>query len=807
MWRNYFKITWRTLLRHQLFTLINLGGLALGMAACLLILQYVRFERSYENFIRQRDQLVRVTLNLYKGQEFIISDAATCRPLGPTAKATIPGVKDYVRLNELFGKAFTANNKTFLEDRVYTADGSIFRLFSYKMLYGDPATALAAPEQIVLTESTAIKYFGTANVVGKLISFPGGRKIPLKITGVMADLPPNTHLKFSMLVSYPSLYTWNGPASFQNWTSNNDYTYLLLEPGTDLKKLNQQLYVLSKKYAREKIMVAEPLSDIHLYSHKSFEPEENGHAGTVNALLIVAVFIMLIAWINYINLSTARAMERAREVGVRKVVGSGRQQIIYQFLFESGLINGLAAIMALGVIAAAYPFFCQLTHQPISHHIFHDRFFWLVFAGLLLTGTVAAGFYPALVLSSFRPVNVLKGRLSHAAHGLLLRKSLVVLQFTATAVLIAGTFAVYRQTMYMRHNDLGINLHQVITARLPQMPGTEAANRNASASSFRSLLLQLPEVKIAAFSTCIPGMGFDDINSDDYVMPYGAAPKEKSYNYYHFGISAGFLASVDLPLAAGRDFAATGQNAEEILVNEEAAKLLGFASPEAAVGRRIQFTYTDTSRLPYTTIIGVVKNYHHHSLKTGYQPFLYTYRQQGGKFLSIRLQQGPDQAVLKKIAAVWQQVYPDKPFDWFFPDKKYDLQYQADMLLGTIFSLFSALAVFLACLGLFGLAYFTIVQRRKEIGIRKVLGASLSHLLYLLSKDYLKLILLSNIIAGPIAWIGIRSWLNGYAFRIPMQVGILLIPAGVILVIAIVTVSHQTLRTALANPVKSLQSE
>ncbi|RDC65551.1 ABC transporter permease [Adhaeribacter pallidiroseus] len=802
MFYNYLKIAWRHLLRHKVFSFINIFGLAMGMAACLLIVQYVRYEWSYEDFHKNVGAIYRVTLNFYKGPEFEMADAETYRPLGPTLKAQMPEVRDFTRLHEYAGKEFGTPSRSFIERRVYVADPSVFKIFTHTFLSGNPATALSAPYQVVITASTAKKYFGNSNAVGKTLQLSRyAKKDNLIVTGVIADVPENTHLKFDILISFATLKQWGEP--FDDWGGNNDYTYLWMAPHTDLNQFNQKLVLFSKSRLKHEIAVAEPLKVIHLHSHKSYEPEENGNAGTVYFLLGIAGIIILIAWINYVNLSTARAVGRAKEVGIRKVIGSTHWRLIKQFMFEALLVNALAALVTLVLLTQGLVVFRAVTRIPLLLHITSDAIFWIVFLGLFLIGSLLSGIYPALVLAAFKPVNVLKGRFSHSAHGLWLRKGLVIGQFAATILVIVATFTIHRQLTFMRQQNLGINLNQVLVVPGPRVVGSDSLNR-VRGLSLKTELLRNPEIKAVTHSETLPGLGTNELNSTS-ILPYGASGKQQGYTYYYFAVDADFIPSLNLQIIAGRNFRANGQNQNEIIINEAAARLLGYRTPAEALGKRTTF---QTSAEPnYTTIIGVVKNYHHQSLKEAYPPLVFRYYPYSTSYVSLKLNTRNMPATLKKVEASWQITFPGKTFSYFFLDEKFDQQYRADIKLNILFTFFSGLAILLACLGLFGLAFFTIVQRTKEIGIRKVLGAPMSSILFLLSKDYIKLILVANILALPLAWWGMHSWLQNYAFRIPLTAWIFVIPAFIVLLIALVSVSTQTIKIALANPVEALRNE
>ncbi|MGC4023472.1 MAG: ABC transporter permease [Cyclobacteriaceae bacterium] len=799
MFKNYFKIGVRSLLRNKVYSFINIGGLALGMASFLLIIHYVRFERSYEDFHVNANNIARVTLYLYKGTEYVVTDCETNAPFAALAKEKLPEVTDYVRLMHNDDPKLKTTTKKFFNERSYFADPSVFRIFSFKIISGDANRPLSEPYQVVLTEGAAKKYFGRTDVVGEMVEL--GLK-PYKVTAVMADVPPNTHLKFEFLVSHATIPKfWDG-YSDENWeTGNNEYTYLLLKPNTDFIVLNQKLRELSaslKGKIGDDRFVAEPIKDIHLYSSKTFEPEANGNARTVYFLLIIACFIIVLAWVNYINLSTAKAMERAREVGIRKVMGSQHAQLMFQFLAESAIINLIALFLALIVVRLGLPLFRDISGQPLPLNLFKDSLFWYLLPALLLVGTLLSGLYPAIVLASFEPVKVLKGKLRTSAHGQWMRKGLVVFQFAASAVLIVCLCTVYLQIKHLRSYDLGMNIDQtlVINATDINLPENVYLSRY---HSLKSELLRQSFVQNVARSSAVPGLSLNEVSTTNSVYRVGQDKKQGSYNYYHYMIDADFISTFGMKLSAGRNFESELKNQKQVIINEEAVRTLGFTSAEAAIGEKI--TYNNES-----TIVGVVKNFSQRSPKEKQRPMIF-WCGEGANYFSIKMKTDRVQESMQTIRETWSKVFPSIVFIHFFMDDNYNKQYQADAQFGQVIGIFSVLAIFIACLGLFGLSSFTILQRTKEIGIRKVLGSSVTGVIQLLTTDFVRLILIAGLIAVPIAYLVMKEWLSTYEVRIDLTVGIFLMPVIALLLISLLTVSVQTVRAARANPVDSLRSE
>ena len=802
MFKSYFRIGIRNLLKNKGYSLINIGGLAIGMACFLLIVHYVRFERSYENFHKNADNIVRVTLDLYKGSEYVTSDCETHAPFGPTAKAKLPEVVDFVRLMASDFRKVKIGTRKFFDEQNYFADQSVFSVFSFTILHGTFKNALTEPFQIVLTASTAKKYFGRTDVVGQTVEI--APKL-YKVTAVIKDIPANTHLKFNFLLSHPSLPRLSRRGySDDSWdTGNNEFTYLLMKHQTDLAAFNLKLKNFSSDL-RSKIgdarLVAEPIKDIHLYSNKTFEPELNGNAKTVYFLLIIAIFVIALAWVNYINLSTAKAMERAREVDIRKVMGSLRYQLVFQFLSEALATNLLATVIAMILTKTALPFFRELSGQPLPLDLFEDINFWYLLIGLLGMGVAFSGVYPALVLSSFQPVKVLKGKFQSSRHGQWLRQGLVVFQFAATSILLVCLLTVYLQLKHLRNFDLGINLEQTLVVKLNDVSDSVyLTNYN----SFKTELLREETIQMVARSASIPGLGIGDMSTAS-CFRVGQDEKEGSYNYYHYSVDADYFPTLKVKMVAGRNFENHQKNSGEVIINEMAVKTLGFASPEAAVGEKV--TYTTTPSANYSTVIGVVKNFQQLSPKEKQIPMIFRYAEDAS-FMPIRMKTGNVQETIQSIKNKWDSMFPSSAFNYFFLDEKYSQQYKAELQFGQVIGTFSTLAIFIACLGLFGLSSFTILQRTKEIGIRKVLGGSVGEIVQLLSGGFVRLVLIAGVIGMPLAYLTMREWLSGYAVRIDLNVWMLTLPLVAILLISLVTISMQTIKAALANPVKSLRSE
>ncbi|MBL0743097.1 ABC transporter permease [Chryseolinea lacunae] len=804
MIRNYLRIAYRSLLKNKAFSFINIVGLAVGLAAFLFIVHYVRFEHSYEGYNKNAENIFRMTLDLYNGSEYVVTDCETYAMTGPGLKEKMPEVVDYARMFHNDGlQEIKTGDRKFLDEGIYFADPSAFDMFAVRLLTGDTTTALTAPMLAVISESNALKYFGRTDVVGEPLEID---RMLYHVSGVMADVPPNTHLKFNILLSHTSVMKRHPWYKDDTWENNNEFTYLKMKPGTDVDAFNKKLVAFSETM-KDKInkdrLAAEPMRDIHLYSHKTFEPEVNGNARTVSFLMLIAVFIIIIAWVNYINLSTARAMERAREVGIRKVMGSLKSQLIFQFLSEAVLVNGLASLLALALFQTALPLFRQLTGQPLSMHVLDDTTFWMLWSALLLAGSILSGLYPAFVLSSFNPATVLKGKFRSSTHGQRLRQALVVFQFAATVILLACMCTVYLQITYLRKYDLGMSIDQTLIVRAPDLELSDSLYRSA-AQSLKTELLRRPVVQGVAQTTSLPGLSLHELATTNNVKRLGHKNEGGSYNYYVFSIDADFVPTLGMKLVAGSNFESGSPNIDKVIINEEAVRRLGFANAEEAIGSRLDY-YTRWKGEP-AVIAGVLKNFYQRSPKEEHIPMLFSYTDWPSYF-AIRLKGQDVTQAVADVKQVWADVYPNSIFHYFFLDDNYNQQYRADAQFGSVIGTFSALAVFIACLGLFGLSSFTIVQRTKEIGIRKVLGASVLQIVRLLSRDFAKVVLISAVIAMPLAYFAMDAWLANYAVRITLNAWIFLFPVAIILLLALTTVSFQTVKSALANPAKALKQE
>lgn len=800
MLKNYFTSLWRHISKNKVFTFINVAGLAIGMLACMLIAQFVLHELSYDSFLEKSDRIFRIQLDRYDKGVLSTQWAAGAAGIGPDLKSNFSEVKRFARLSKQ-GATLANGDTYFREEDMYFASEDFFKVFSIRLIEGVDSLVLKEPFKIVLSESMAKKYFGQENPIGKTLKANG--QTEYEVSGVFEDLPVNTHMKIDAMGSFVTLEKlWNDPIMSWNW--DGFMTYILLEDGVDAQAFEAKLpdFVEKKmgeemrKFNAGMVFHLQPVQDIHLDSDYIMEFKANGNRQSVYFLSVVAILILVIAWINYINLSTAKSVERAREVGIRKVMGGYQSQLVQQFLTESLFLNLMAVLFAAGFAILLTPWFSGLTGRELGYQLFLQPVFWLVLLVLIVLGAVMSGIYPAFVLSSFRPVEVLKGKFKNTDQGLLLRKGMVIAQFIASITLMVGTFTVFLQLRYMQNQDLGVDIEQTLVLRSPSVTDSTYKQKY---QVFKQRIADYTEVLSVTASTAVPGTQPNWNAGGIRRLSQG----EDEQNQYRVIMTDGsFNESFGLEMVTGRDFSDEVSNEwKNVLLNESASRLMGFSSPEEAINDRI-FFWGDTFN-----IVGVMKDYHQESLKKSYDALIFRYNDAPNGFYSVKVQTSQIRELMATLEEDWKEVFPGNPFEYFFLDEHYNQQYKADQQFGTIFGIFSALAIFIASLGLFGLSSLTAIQRTKEIGIRKVLGASLFGLLRLISKDFIILVAIAILLSIPLSvWI-MNSWLQDFAARITLSWWVFAVPSLLVIIITILTVSVHTIKVALINPVRSLSYE
>lgn len=815
MLRNYLKIALRNLSKRKGFTLLNIFGLAIGMTCCLLILQYVNYERGFDQFHKDADRIARLRIDNYSEGKLLWKSATVFPAFAPTMKKEFPEIEEAGRLidaNVMLTNE--ARNIKFNEQKGYFADPSMLKIFTIPMVKGNPATALNTPEKIILSESYAKKYFGDEDPVGKVLKVNGvGKARTFEVTGVFKDYPKNSHLIIDYLVSYSTLGkvlkeqgdTENATETAWGWY--DFYTYFKLRPHATIAQVQAKMPALCDRYINSKRdpksnrkteAYLMPMTDIHLEANFNQEAEVNGSGQAVSWLFLIAFFILAIAWTNYINLATARSLERAREVGVRKVMGALREQLVGQFMMESMILNLSALALAITVSYLAMPAFSNFLEQPISFSFANNLRFWLMMLLVFVTGTFLSGMYPAFVMSGIKPIIVLKGIMPKMTGGISMRRVLIVSQFSASIALIIGTIVVYQQINYMRNQKLGLDIAQTLV--LEGASSVRDSVFQASFKPFKNEVLKLKGAENISLSSTVPG--------DEVYWTNGARwmrkPKESNTTMYIMSMDYDFVPAYNMQMVAGRAFSekfGEDQHRKNILLNESAVKALGIENAQKAINEKI-VVGGDT-----VNVIGVMADFHQESLKRAVNPMVARLNLQNGGYHSIKLQTADISGTLAEVQGLWNRYFPNDPFNYFFLDKHFDKQYKSDILFGKVFGFFAMLAIFVACLGLLGLSSYNVLQRTKEIGVRKVLGASIPSIVVLLSKDFLKLVTIASIIAFPIAWVVMNQWLQDFASRINIQWWVFVVAGIVSLIIALITISFQSVKAALMNPVKSLKTE
>jgi putative ABC transport system permease protein len=807
MIKNYFKTAWRNLLKNKTFSFINITGLSIGIAAFLLIVYYLRFEYSFDTFNANKDRIYRVPMVISEKNGKPQTFAFTFPALAPAMKKDFPEVEEVVRFRKRWGVVRHEDQKIIEDGMLYYVDPAVFKVFSFPFEKGDAANAFTQLNDAVITHSTALKYFGNENPIGKLLRFDHE---DYKVTAVLEDIPANSHLQFHILLNFNKYIQLTGGRANDSWTWSDFYTYLLLKPGTNAAALQKKMPAFTERYMGDLMKTSgynvslnlEPLTDIHTKSDYDYEMAGSGNLSYLKYLGIAALFILLIALINYVNLSTAHSLERSKEVGVRKVVGASKQQLVRQFLAETFLVNIMAIILGIIFFKLSLPFFARLIGQDVNAIQTGSWVFWLAIIGLFIISTLVAGFYPAFVLSSFRPVQTLKSAagVTTIKDKAFFRKSLVILQYTIAIILIGGAIGFYKQLKFMSSRDLGINIDQTLV--LQQTVDLDSS-KTALVEKTINDLQQIPGVEYVTVSTDVPG---GEVGSTEGFRLLSSNDDKRCRT---FGIDEFFIPHFGLSILAGRNFdndkPFTNDSTQpvSVIVNETAAKVLGFAKNSEAVNKVLKASNGSTCK-----IVGVMNDYHQQSLRYNYDPVIYypNPHLNMGNF-SLKLKTNNIEQVVERAKQTWTAAFPQSPLQYFFLDEFYNRQYKDDQLFSTVLWWFTVLAIIIANLGLLGLSLYSIAKRTKEIGIRKVLGANIAQITALVTKDYIKLMLYAGLIAIPIAYLLLQNWLKDYAFHINIGLWFFFLPLLLITFVAFVTVIYQAIKAASANPVKSLRTE
>jgi putative ABC transport system permease protein len=807
MFQNYFKVALRNLSKNKIYATINIAGLAMGIAAFLFILEYVSLEKSVNRFHAKLPNLVRMLCQNTQGENWPQVEPGWAEK----AQERFPEIKTYCRFAEGIAQGVVQNqlkNLSFREQNLGYVEGNFFEFFSFPLVAGR-AQDLKQPDVVFISASMAKKYFGDESPLEQALKLNNqfGNRVYV-VKGVYADMKDNSDIRFDMVFSLETLknkenLNGNGWAAVDNL--DNQYINMLFElsPNTNLQALEKKLTALRRETQPEKDATKfrlQALADVHLAKSSQDDLQHTGSRTYVLMLMGIAFLILLIAWFNYINLNTANAIKRGNEVGVRKVIGATRQDLLGLFLVESVLVNFAAFALGIILVVVFQPLFNQLFEKELMLSTLFQNPIWVLGFGLLLLSSIASGIYVALVLARFKPVETLKGKLNRSSRGVLLRKSLVVAQFSISVVLIISTILVYKQLQFMRQANLGFDSKQLVMIPAPELGLDQTYNQRKAA--YLQEVAQQSFVEEVGTSGTVPGGNFN-FATDGFSSPK-SAPGTENQSFAFAIIGAQFLPTYKIPLKAGRNFTTAETELEwndndKVILNEKAAKVLGFEAVKDVLNTKIKWDER------YLQVIGVVQDYHHEGLQRPIIPIIFYPAQSSD--LSVKLSADNLPAKLAKLGKIYKKYFEGNPFEYFFVDELFNKQYKAEAQFGKIFSAASILAILIACMGLFGLTVFTVESRTKEIGIRKVLGASVGSISTLLSQDFLRLVFLAILIAAPISYYFMNQWLADFAYRTPMHWWVFALAGGMALLIAGVTIGFQSVKAALANPVESLRSE
>ncbi|MFD2587492.1 ABC transporter permease [Croceitalea marina] len=796
MFKNYIKIAFRNLWRRRGLSAINITGLAVGLSATFLIVLYISFELSYDSFHSKKANIYRLIADVEVPNDVLEIDRPALA-VPSHLKEDFEEIEDAVRIMGL-SLAVRNGDLKFKEEDAVAVDASFFDMFDYNLLQGDKATVLKEPYSVILTPEASKRYFGSENSIGKTLKIQNEdiSDLTFTVTGIMEQAPQNSRFRPELLISFSTYFNGVMPDINNMWGTYDPEAFVLLNPNVDVLELQSKFPAFLEKYTgdqmrQDKSLVTlkmEPFTDVYLHSNRN-----QGVSGDINSIYIfsiIALFILLIACINFVNLTTARSVERAKEVGVRKVIGAEKNQLSKQFIGESIIIVLLAFVLSVFLSGLALPAFKELIGKEISSGILSNPSYLLIlFITSLLIG-VLAGIYPAFVLSSFKPVNVLKGNFSTGSSGILLRKGLVIAQFTISITLIIGTIVIYNQMGHMSNQELGFNKDHVVVLETGYIPERKALQQK---------LNEIPEIKSTSYTSSVPGVN----NNIAYSLIEDSTNEQLAVHIDAFFVDYDYMDQYGLQLLAGRPFskAFASDSTAAMIINERAVKLLGYVSPEDALGA----SFSQWGK--QGEIIGVVKDFHFKSLEENIKPMSMTVSEAGGDFLSVTIQSNDMAKTIAAIETEWNKVMPTNPFNYYFLDEAFDRQYRTQQRFGKIFVNFAVLAIFISCLGLLGLAAYSMLQRRREIGIRKVLGASVTTVVNLLSLEFMKLVGIAFLIAVPIAAFTMKSWLDNFAYRIDLQWWIFALAGLIASIIALGTVGFHAIKASLTNPVKNLRTE
>ncbi len=815
MLKNYFKTTLRSLRKNRLFSLINIFGLAIGITASVFILQYAFFELNFDRFHQKSSNIYRVMNERFEGERMIQRGQITYSAVGKQMFEDYPEIVDYFTLSTFGQNVIEHNQNPVKIPFSILVEPSFFDMFSFQVLAGNPKEVFDQKRKMILSESVAERLFKSDEgdwdqYIGQIIRM-GSSKLEYELVGVIEDAPSNSSLQYEVILSRATTFDWWDQAEF-GWLGSDYFHYIQLDENADPEALVAKFSDFSNKYFKgdevtgtyEKFHL-QPLEDVYLYSDYEYENHDTSEGSTVWILVLIAVFILTMAWINYINLTTSKSLQRAKEVGVRKVVGASKGQLVIQFLTESLVLNFLAFVLAITLVQFFQSFFNMLVERELdlieflsSELLGTSVVIWVI--GILFFGSFLSGIYPAFILAAFKPSESLKGQFAKSSKGQMLRKTLVVFQFSLSIALIAGTILVYQQTRFMKSQDLGVNMDRVLTVEAPALTNMDTTFveriQQFTNTLERNARIDKVGTSMSVFGSRLPR-----------TFNVRTTPEGEGNMLNRLNANFGFLDVYEVELLAGRNFVPTDHNRDfdrikGTILNEKAVKLLGFESAQDAINKKLLFFGREWE------IIGVTADFHHRSLRSSIEPLMISPFYNGGDdTYHIRVDGSNLPETIEYIEKTFDEFFPNDLFEYNFMDARFDNLYKADQQFGKIFNLFSLLAIAIACLGLFGLAGYTAIQKTKEIGIRKVLGASIGNILHMLSREFFLLILLASFIGLPLIFLGARAWLAGYEYQTKIGTLFFLLPVLIVLFVAASIIIGQSIKTAQANPVKSLRQD
>jgi putative ABC transport system permease protein len=801
MKKYYFKIALRNIIRNKLYSVINIIGLGVGITAFLLIFMFVRYEKSYDTFHDNSDRIYRLRYERSSAEGESVKFASCCPPAAIRIRELYPEVETIARLFR-YRATVIFGEKKFYEERMYFAEPQIFDVFNIEMIAGDPATGIKDANCAFISESYAEKYFGKDDPMGKTINVD--KEMSFVITGIFRDMPDNSHIDIDIMLSWPNLLTHYGPDIEMSWGDTGFFTYFKLRPSVSPTEFEEKLKSLVesdfgevlKYYKLTLDLKVQPLTDIHLNSAYMQEIKVNGNNDTVIFLSVIAVFILIIAWVNYINITTARSLTRATEVGLSKVAGAARRQLTGQFFLETLLINTAAFILALTLVTSVMPLFCNLTGIPAHYVFWMEGWFWITVLILFVSSIFLSGSYPVFVLTSFSTSEVLRGKYVHSKSGIIIRKALVVFQLTMAIGLITCTLLVFRQIRFMQETDKGINISDVLAVRAPRV---RDASFGSKLLTFKEELLKNQVISKFSVGTEVPGRQI--LWDAGGIFRVGS---DQSKNYQIVGIDYDYLDLLEAKIIAGRNFDRSYSDSSSLLMNEKATKWMGFGSPEEAVNQKVN--YWDK----IYTIAGVVKDYRQQSPKEDFEPHIYRFMPHGRDvrgFFMMKMIPSSESRALQIVEQKFTEFFPDNPFDYFFLDDYYEQQYSNERLLGSVFGAFALLAIIVTCLGIFGLTSFMMLQKVKEISMRRVAGSDVFGIVMLFSREFIRITAVSFVIAVPVCYLWMVEWLKSFEVRMEIPVWSFILSFIIVLALTLITIGFIVHKTASVSPAENLRSE